>query len=203
MSVTFSPTSDATQPPFPVRPFSVQEYHRLGEAGVITEDDHVELLEGLIVPKMIRNPSHDVTVSLVETALRRRLPDDWVVRVQSAVSTEDSEPEPDVAVVRGPIRRYLEEHPRPADVALVVEVADTSLDRDRLKARIYARAEIPTYWIINLPESRIEVYSEPSTSPASVVSGYNITDVAGIDDVVPLPIEGRRVAEIPGRELLP
>ncbi len=146
----------------PVHRFSVANYHRMIEAGVFADDDRVELLEGYIVSKMPHNPAHDGIISILLRRLWTRLPDDWIVRVQSAITLANSETEPNLAVVRGPERRYLATHPTPKDIALVVEVADSSLAQDRtIKARLYARARIPEYWIVNLPEARVEVYTRP------------------------------------------
>lgn len=157
------PGTAPAPPPGPLRPFSVDEYHRLVEVGVLTEDDPVELLEGWIVFKMPKNPRHDNAVFRVQQTLSRVVPADWLVRVQSAITTGDSEPEPDVAVASGPVAAYDTRHPRPTDIALVVEVADTSITRDRLdKQRLYARASIREYWIVNLGSSRVEVYVNPS-----------------------------------------
>ena len=147
--------------PFPVRRFSVQEYQQMAEAGVLTDQEDVELLEGWVTPKMIHNPPHDLAVGLVEEAIRSRLTEVWKLRTQSAITTEDSKPEPDVAVVRGPLRRYAQEPPKPDDIAVVVEIADTSLARDRHKGRLYARAGIAAYWIVNLIDRQIEVYTQP------------------------------------------
>jgi Uma2 family endonuclease len=133
------------------------------QAGILREDDPVELLEGWIVCKMTRNPPHDVAVALAGAMLIRLLPHGWHVRQQSAITTDDSEPEPDVAVVRGDARRYRGRHPGPSDVVAVMEVADTSLTRDRIdKASIYGRAGVPVYWIVNLSEGKVEVYSDPT-----------------------------------------
>jgi len=159
------PSQGATPaPPLgPLRPFSVAEYHRLTEIGVLTEDDPVELLEGWIVLKMPKNPRHDNTVFRVQQSLSALLPPNWLVRAQSAITTGDSEPEPDVAVTSGPVTAYDSRHPGPSEISLVVEVADTSLARDRVdKQRLYARASIQAYWIVNLSNSRVEVYANPS-----------------------------------------
>jgi Uma2 family endonuclease len=150
-----------------MRPFTVGEYHRLTEIGVLTEDDPVELLEGWIVFKMPHNPRHDNTVYRLQDRLVKLLPPDWLVRVQSAMTTADSEPEPDIAVAAGPVTRYDTRHPGPEDVTLVVEVADTSLGRDRQdKLRLYARAGVQVYWIVNLVDLRVEVYTDPSGTSA-------------------------------------
>src|SRR5688572_3142360 len=107
-------TSPPPPPPPYQRPFTVDEYHRLIETGVLKEDDPVELLEGWIVFKMPRNPPHDTTIDTVQEALRQKLqPPAWRVRVQSAITTSDSEPEPDVVVAAGPPSRYLKRHAGP------------------------------------------------------------------------------------------
>src|SRR5436309_2218555 len=93
--------------------FTVDQYHRMIEAGVLDENDRVELLEGWIVPKMVHNPPHDCAVSLVQTSFAGFLPKSWIMRIQSAITIDDSEPEPDVVVAKGPARRYLTAHPHP------------------------------------------------------------------------------------------
>jgi hypothetical protein len=158
----------------------------------LTEHDRVELLEGWIVPKMNHNPAHDATIELVDDQLRTDLPAEWRIRIQSAITTADSEPEPDLAIVRGPAGRFLRQHPVQEDIALVIEVADTSLARDRDKCRLYARAAIVTYWIVNLVDRRIEVYTDPTgPDPAPV---YRRRQDFGPHDQVPVVIEGRQVA---------
>src|SRR5207253_10920762 len=125
MSVAIEPSPHIT-PPSPDYRFTVRQYHRMIEVGILTQNDPVELLEGRIVPKMPHNPPHDTAVDLAQTTIAAILPAGWRVRVQSAITTADSEPEPDVAVVRGPARRYARFHPRPRDIAVIIEVADTS-----------------------------------------------------------------------------
>src|SRR5437764_10636552 len=147
---------------------SVARYQRMIEAGILTPDDKVELLENYVVLKMPRNPPHDSTIQRMLESLFPRRPAGWSLRVQSAVELSDSQPEPDFAVVRGSAADYETRHPAPADVALLIEVADSSLLRDqRDKTRIYARAGIICYWIINIPDRRVEVYTQPS-GPAAV-----------------------------------
>jgi len=173
----------------------------MGEAGVLTEDDRVELLEGRIVAKMNHNPLHDGTVQLVDEAISDRLPRGYKVRIQSSVTTSDSEPEPDVALVRGAIRDFLSRHPGPSDLALVVEVAETSLRCDRAKRRLYARAGIAAYWVVNLVDSQLEVYTEPTGKGAS--PQYQQTDILRPDQQVSLVFDGRTLGTITVRELLP
>ena len=189
-------------PSLPVRKFTVDEYHLMAKAGVFVDGDPFELLEGWIVPKMTRNPPHDVTIQIIDYALRDHLPTGWSVRIQCAITTGDSEPEPDIAVVQGSTRAYLRRHPGPADIALLVEVADSTLARDRAdKGRLYARAGIGSYWIVNLVDGQVEVYTQPS-GPTDLPSYHQRHD-HGIDETVSLLIEGREVASIPVRHLLP
>jgi Uma2 family endonuclease len=148
-------------PPFSVRQFTVDEYHKLIDAGFFAENESFELLDGWIVPKMTRKPRHDVCIDLLQEVFGRELPAGWRPRIQSAITLAKSEPEPDCAIVRGAARDYLDHHPRPGDIALVIEVADDSLRRDRRKAAIYARDKLPRYWLINLMDRVIEDHSAP------------------------------------------
>ena len=172
----------------------------MADAGILTDEDPVELLEGWIAPKMIHNPPHDLAVGLVEEAIRIRLTEALKIRTQSAITTEDSRPEPDVAVVKGPLRRYAQQQPKPEDVALLVEVADASLDRDRSKCQIYARAGITVYWIVYLTDLQVEDYTNPSASDSPY---YSQQAVYKPGDSVPLSIAGQRSFSIAVDDLLP
>jgi Uma2 family endonuclease len=181
---------------------SVEQYHAMIQAGILAEDDPVELLEGWLVTKMPKNPRHSLVTQLVQAALSRSLPAGWHARGQEPVTTEDSEPEPDIVVARGELRQYLDRHPGPQDVALIVEVADSSLQRDRmLKKRLYASAGTPVYWVVNLPELRIEVYSDPSGQVEQPT--YRHQHDYGTADAIPVVLDGLEVARIAVRELLP
>lgn len=182
--------------------FSVEEYLRLVDANAFRNDDRFELLEGWILSEMTRNPAHDVTIDAVNEALRAILPKGWRLRIQSAIMTIDSVPEPDLAIVRGEARDFLRRHPGSDDVALVVEVADSSLAEDRtIKHRIYARAGIPTYWIVNIVDSRIEMHTDPNGSTKS--PAYRSSIAIGRDGDVPLVVDGREIGRIAVRDLLP
>ena len=198
-STISTPPADWDQP-FPVRRFTVEEYHRLGASCILADDDHVELLEGLIVPKMIRKPVHDAVVEMVREAISHVLPEGWCIRGQSAITTSDSEPEPDIAVVLGTARDYLGHHPCPAEIALVVEVAETSLDRDRNKRRLYARAGIACYWIINIQAREVELYTKVTSEDEPK---YEVEIVYVMTSSIPLVIAGQQIAHIPAADLLP
>ncbi|HZY85554.1 MAG TPA: Uma2 family endonuclease [Gemmataceae bacterium] len=184
------------------RRFSVDEYHKLIEVGILTEDDNLELLDGYLVHKMSCNPPHDATIQKAMKRLFRALPPDWDLRIQSAITLNGSEPEPDLAVVRGDENHYLTRHPGPADIGLVVEVAEATLAGDRAdKGRIYAQAAIPCYWIINLVDWQIEVYTGPSGPTATPAYAQRRDLQIGAD--VALTLDGIVAASIPLRELLP
>lgn len=200
--MSVAPAVSPQIPPYPVRRFTVEEYHQMARAGVLTEDDSVELLEGWIVPKMVRNPRHDVALKLAETAVERQLSAGWHVRVPSAITTAESEPEPDLAVVKGDVRAYLNDHPRPDDVALVIEIADSSLARDcNDKARIYAAAGIGTYWIVNLVESIVEVHSAPAGAGPS--ARFTRRTKVAADGTVAAQLSDGAPLKIVARDLLP
>jgi Uma2 family endonuclease len=130
--------------------------------GILAPDDRVELLEDVIDRKLPKSPSHRIATRATRQALDRVIPNGWYVDEQEPLTLETSEPEPDVAVIRGETRNYTDRHPGAGDVGLVVEIADATLDRDRIvKKKIYAAAGIPCYWLIDLNRRRLEVYSEP------------------------------------------
>ena len=182
--------------------FTVARYQRMIETGILTPEDKVELLENYVVLKMPRNPPHDGTIDLVRASLGRQVPAGWLLRVQQTVALSDSQPEPDLSVVRGNPRSYLARHPQPADVGLVIEIADSSLLRDqRDKTRIYARGNVVCYWIVNLVDSRIEVYSQP-TGPIDVPA-YGAFQTYQPGDAIPLVLDGQTVGSILVADLLP
>lgn len=191
----------AAMPPEPVCRLTVSQYHEMMAAGILADGDPLELLEGWLVPTMVKNPPHATARHFVTKALEQIAPSGWHVRSQEPITLEDSEPEPDAAIVRGGPEQYERCHPGPRDVALVVEVADASLSRDRsTKKRVYARAGIPVYWIVNLPERRIEVYADP-TGPGEHPDYRRHDDYAAPAEV-PVVIEGRQAGRVPVAALL-
>jgi Uma2 family endonuclease len=189
-------------PTEPIWQLTVSQYHEMIRTGILSEDDPIELLEGWLVTKMMKNPPHCVATELARKALERALPHGLHVRTQEPVTLAISEPEPDVAVIRGGLRDYPDRHPGASDVILVVEVADASLERDQtLKQRIYAEAGIPAYWIVNLLERRLEVHGDPSGPSES--PGYRTHEDLGPEDHAPLVISGEEVARIAVGDLLP
>ncbi|HLF83189.1 MAG TPA: Uma2 family endonuclease [Blastocatellia bacterium] len=181
---------------------SVGQYHQMIRTGILTADDPVELLAGWLVYKMPKNPPRRIATRLAQQGLEAVVPAGWYVDAQEPMTLNDSEPEPDVMIVRGETRDYRDRHPGPEDVALIVEVADSTLERDRgVKRMVYARAGIPVYWIINLLEHGLEVYYDPSGS--SDDADYGQRRDCGVSDLVPVMIEGRQVGRVAVRDLLP
>jgi Uma2 family endonuclease len=192
----------SASPPLPVHRFTVDQYHTMIQTEILGEEDPVELLEGWVITKMSRGPRHDAVLALALRVVGANLPANWHLRGQSAVTTEQSEPEPDVAVVRGDIRDYMNRHPGPGDTALGIEVADSSLSHDRnFKGPIYAKSGLPVYWVINLRDAQIEIYSDPSVNDPQ--PRYRQCQIYRKGDSVPLVLDGQVVAMIPVRDLLP
>jgi Uma2 family endonuclease len=139
----------------------VDDYHHMIEAGTLGEDDHVQLIAGAVVAMTPQGPAHALVIQNLTRLVAQGLAADLALRPQLPLTLpDDSEPEPDLAVVRLADARSREHHPRTA--LLVVEVAGDSLRLDRqTKAALYARAGIPEYWIVNLAESTVEVHRDP------------------------------------------
>ena len=170
------------------RRVTVDEYHRMIEVGSLVEDDHVQLIAGAVVAMTPQGPAHALAIQNLTRVVAQGLAPDLALRPQLPLTLpDDSEPEPDLAVVRLEDARSREHHPRTA--LLVVEVAGDSLRLDRqTKAALYARAGIPEYWIVNLAETMVEVLRDPDSrtgayaTRAVVLSGNTLaaTSVPGL-----------------------
>ena len=184
------------------RRFTVAEYHAMLRAGILAEGEPVELIEGCLVRKMTKHPPHESTLNRLRKRLDRLLPPGWDSRIQGAITLPDSEPEPDYVAVRGGDADYDARHPGPADVGLIAEVADSSLAVDRTDAhRIYARAGLPVYWIVNIPDRQIEVYTDPR--PAADPPAYATRRDYLVGDGVPVVLDGARVGAVAVADVLP
>jgi hypothetical protein len=181
--------------------FTVAQYHRLLTAGILKDGERVELLEGRLVNKVAQHPPQAGTTLRLSRRLPRWLPDDWLVRSQLPILLRDSEPEPDFAIVPAPEETWDTRHPKPDEVALIIEVSDATLADDRLvKGRIYARARLVEYWIVNLVDAQVEVYTHPR---GGRVPAYRQRKDYGKKDAVPLTLAGKHIRTIAVRELLP
>jgi len=141
--------------------FTAMEFERMGQAGVFRADARLELLEGEIIEMSPIGSRHAACVNFLSRSLNRKVGDATIVSTQNPVRINDfSEPQPDVALLRPHADFYRTAHPTPADVLLIIEVSDTTVEYDRqVKVPLYAGADIEEVWIVNLPEEKIEVYA--------------------------------------------
>lgn len=196
-------TQITTEPRIRLYRLDVDQLFRMIDAGVFARDNRAELLGGLLVRKMTKYPPHNFTIGRTGNLLRALLPADWAVREEkAALLNRFWRPEPDLAVVRGPDDRYRKADPAPADIALLIEVADSTYRMDRgAKWRQYAACGVAVYWIINLAGRSIEVYSQPSGKGKS--AGYGESQVYSIEDALPVWIEGQAIGTLAVKDLLP
>jgi Uma2 family endonuclease len=182
----------------PVRRFTVDEYHRMIDAGILGANDRVELVSGWIVEMSPIGPPHMTSVGLILAALQECMPTGWTVRVQGPITLRTGEPQPDLVVARGNLRDYSDRHPGCADIGLLIEVADASLQFDRTQKRQeYANANISEYWIVNLVNRCVEVYRSPSSGD------YSDREVIGAAGAVQLNLAGQYVGKFPLTDFLP
>ena len=184
-----------TQAPLTARRWRRVEYDRLVDLGVF-EGEPLELIGGQLIVAEPKGAYHSSAVTAVDYALRAVLPPGWIVRNQQPVSLDDeSEPEPDLAVVAGRPGDHRYAHPqRPA---LAVEVADSSLQFDRQqKGSLYARAGIEDYWIVNLVDRVVEIYRDPGPDPAALYGSCyrSVVSVAPPAVVAPLAFASSPIA---------
>ena len=154
------------------RRFTVDEYYAMAAAGILSQDDRVELLDGEIIQMPPSGPEHADSVDRLFELLLHRFGDLARVRAQNPIHLDQfSNPEPDFALVRRRPEGYTAGHPTPADVFLVIEVADTSLALDRrLKMPLYARAGLPEAWVLDLQHALVHVYREPGPAGYQLVT---------------------------------
>jgi Uma2 family endonuclease len=183
-----------TQVPLTLRRWQRIEYERLVDLGVF-RGEPIELIGGQLVVAEPQGPYHASAITKIDYGLRAVLPAGWIVRLQAPVSLdEESEPEPDLVVVRGSPGDYRASHP--AHPALAVEVAETSLEFDReRKGSLYAQAGIQDYWIVNLVDRALEVYREPEPDPTARYGWRyrSVTSLTPESSVVPLAFASSRI----------
>ena len=187
--------------PIPVWPmphrFTVAEYERMGELGLIPEK--TELIRGEVIDKMPQGKHHSRCVDRLNRLLTVLFPLPMTVRVQSPVVLADSEPEPDFSIST-PSESRNDDHPAAADIYLLIEVSDSTLAGDRTtKLKLYAENSIPEYWIVNLPDDCVEVY----TRPVAAELRYDSKVVFSRGQSIPLTVAGLAPQAIPVDALLP
>ncbi len=165
---------------------TLEEYRRRAALGQVGDSSGFELLEGVVVAKSPQSLRHESALEKLQDVLRV-VPEDWMIRVQQSLALGDSQPEPDIAVVKRVLDGYVSAPPLGRDVVLVVEAADATLLNDRrLKQRIYSRAGILNFWVLNLLDSQLEVFSNPS-GPVPM-PGYQEHRIYRIEDRISLLI---------------
>jgi len=185
--------------PSPLYRLTLEQYEAMVNSGVFSGSERFHLINGLLVAKMTQNDLHSTADELCGSALNQAIPAGWHVRAAKPIriSSQASKPEPDRCIARGSIRDYLQRSPEPADIALVVEVSDSSLSEDRKQAVIYAAAGIPVYGIVNLVDRQVEVYTTPG--PA----GYKSRQDYHAGESMPIIIDGDPIGPIAVSDLLP
>ena len=164
-----------TEAPFTIRKWTVKEYHKLGEMGVFHPEERVELLSGNIIKMSAKGTAHTSALGRTDRLLQSLFGNLAWVRIQDPIALDDnSEPEPDIAVVRIDPFDYATHHPTPSEVYLIIEVADSSLTFDReIKAKAYARSGIADYWVLNVNNRQLHIFREPA------VDGYQSELILG------------------------
>ncbi|MGB8701574.1 MAG: Uma2 family endonuclease [Thermosynechococcaceae cyanobacterium] len=158
------PNLTLTVEPTAVKYWTVADYHRMSEMGILTPDERTELINGQIVLMAAKGTPHVLTLRLLSRALDTLLADQpFFVSTQDPIQLDDwSEPEPDLVIARGTVLDYTEHHPRPEEIELVVEVADSTLKRDcEIKDKFYAQAGIADYWVLDLKNRQLHVFRNP------------------------------------------
>jgi Uma2 family endonuclease len=178
------------------RKFTLAEYHKMIETGVLIDGEPYELLEGHLVLKMSRGVPHDRAIQALTKRFVRMVPNGWDVRARCAITlTNGSEPEPDFALVCGDENTFDDHHPGPSEIGLLVEISDSPLaiDRDD-KGSIYAANGIPVYWVVNVPEKVVEVYTQPTGTGNDAAYAQRQDYATG--SAVPVVLDGAQVGTV-------
>ena len=186
--------------PSPLYRLTVEQYEAMVESGAFKARDRFHLINGYLVAKMTQNPPRVVADELCGGALLRLMPPGWHLRAGKPIRLpgRDSEPEPDRCIVRGTIRDYAGRHPGPDDIAMVVEVADTSLLEDReMATAVYGPSGIPIYWIVNVVSRQVEVYTDPGPQ------GYRSRVDFPVGQAVAVMIDGQQLGQVAVDDILP
>jgi Uma2 family endonuclease len=199
ITATIPTTVPAPFAPAGLHRITVDEYDRMTRAGAINNPERVELINGFLVDKMAKSPGHGFSTKRIIKVVEPLLPAGWTWRSEQPVRIPDfDEPEPDVTIVRGTDEDYEHRHPDPDDVGLLIEISLATLDRDRTeKLPAYARGRIPVYWIVNLVDRQIEVYTGPREG--SYVSREDFKP----GQAVPVVIDGQVLGEVAVEAILP
>jgi Uma2 family endonuclease len=178
---------------------TLEKYESLIASGFFSKRDDVHLIDGYLVNRMAESPLHGAVCEAIRLAIEAILLATWHIRSEKGlrIPSQISIPRPDLVIALGAPRNYLARYPEPADTALVVEVSYTSLDEDRAMADIYGAGGIPVYWIVNLVDGQVEVYSDPGPD------GYRTHEVLAPGHVLHVVVDGVELGEIAVADILP
>jgi Uma2 family endonuclease len=178
---------------------TLEKYESLIASGFFSKRDDVHLINGFLVNRMAESPLHGAVCEAIRLAIEAILLATWHIRSEKGlrIPSQISIPRPDLVIARGAPRDYLARYPEPADTALVVEVSYTSLDDDRAMADIYGAGGIPVYWIVNLDDGQVEVYSDPGPD------GYRTHEVLAAGHVLHVAVDGVEIGQIAVADILP
>jgi Uma2 family endonuclease len=179
---------------------TVDQYEAMVESGVFNKRDRFTLINGFLVAKVPKSPRHTFVAKNLVRKLQKLVPSGWDFRIEDAIRLAFSKPEPDVSIARGDIEDYADRDPGPADLAMVAEIAASSVSEDRQMAKIYGPAGIPVYWIVNLKARHVEVYS---LLKRRGTSGYGKPRVFRVGQSVPVVIEGVEVGRVAVADIVP
>jgi Uma2 family endonuclease len=177
---------------------TVDQYDCLVASGVL-DGQPIELIDGFLVQKMTKKPPHVISSEATRDVLLPLIPPGWRLAIEAPIRIPDyDEPEPDLAIVRGTRKDYTTRHPGPADIGLLIEVSDTTLDRDRGEKQLaYARGGVPTYWIVNLVDRQLEIYTDPTEA------GYRERRVLTAAEEVTVAVDGHELGRFFISDVLP
>jgi Uma2 family endonuclease len=149
-----------------LKSWTVQDYHRMSEMGILDPNERTELIAGQITLMVAKGTPHVITLQLLASGLLGQIGTTALIRTQDPIHLDDSsEPEPDLVIVRGEILDYIDRHPQPTDIHLLVEVADSTLSYDcQVKDKVYAKAGIPEYWVIDIKNRQVHIFSDPQAT---------------------------------------
>jgi Uma2 family endonuclease len=170
------PTPTLTLDPASLKRWTVRDYHHMSETGILSPNERTELIAGQIILMAAKGTPHVTSLHLLANTLREKLGNSALIRTQDPIQLDDfSEPEPDLAIVRGTVLDYADRHPRPDDVYQIVEVADSTPKHDcETKDKLYAQAGIPDYWVLDLKNRQLHIFRNPT--PTSYTSHLILTE---------------------------
>jgi Uma2 family endonuclease len=175
-----------------LKSWTVQDYHRMSEMGILDPNERTELIDGQITLMVAKGTPHVITLQLLASELLGQLGTTVLIRTQDPIHLDNSsEPEPDLVIVRGEILDYVDRYPQPNDIYLLVEVADSTLNYDcQVKDKTYAKAGIPDYWVVDLKNRQVHVFRNPTptgyASQLILAESQTVSPLAFPDVIVPI-----------------